>query len=250
MSYETFFQARLPRWLRGKWSDRLTTVVGGMMDALVVASKDAANQAFVEHCADDAVPYHLRERLLEPLDGETIAAQRLRAQGAWDFWSTLAPTSALRDAIRLYTGLADLEIYSFSGDNTSAAWSDGWVPGLDDDGDGDNWSRHTIVIPQTHPWARPVVGPGLIVGPGLMVGLTMTLNELQRIRRVYRKHRPAHMVGMLIHVLLDATTAADYVLDHSFTSDVVKIPLHVMEVGYPATGAVVGQPMIVGYVHS
>ena len=248
--YEDFFKARLPRWLRGKFADRLATVLGGGCDALVASAKDAANQAFVEYCADDAVPYHMRERLLEPLEGETIAAQRVRVAGAWDFWSGLGPTTALRDAIRLYTGLTALDVWPFNGDNTASAWVTGYVAGINDDNNTDNWSRHAITIAQPHPWDVPVVGPGLIVGPDLMVGLTMTLTELRGIRRAWRRHRPAHMVGLVIVVILGGKAGEDVRADHAVTADVVKLPLHMTAVGYPATGATIGPGFQVGHAHT
>lgn len=246
MSYEDFGQARLPRWLRGRWGDAFTSIVFGSFDALILAAKDAAKQAFVTTCADDAVAEHGADRLLEPLDGETTAAYRLRIQDAWTFWSELASTTKLRDAIRLYTGLDALFVYPMNADNTTDAWADGFVTGPDDDGETDNWSRHAIVIAAPHPWTRPVVGPDLVVGPGIMVGLTMTISELSRLRRAYRKHRPSHMVGITAVVLMDATAPDDFRVDHSVTTDLVRLPLHATMVGYPHHGTV-GQ-LVVGNV--
>lgn len=248
--YADFFQARLPRWLRGRWADAMTSVVGGVFDALNSSAKDAANQAFIEYCADDAVPFHMRERLLEPVDGETVAAQRIRAKGAWDFWTGVATTTGLQDAIRLYTGLEALEVWPFNGDNVTAAWVTGYVAGINDDDNTDNWSRHAITIAQPHPWEVPVVGPSLVVGPDLMVGLTMTRTELSRIRRAYQKHRPAHMVGLIIYVILDTTPGEDIQTSRVAATDVVRLPLHMTAVGYPATGATVGPGLRVGHAHT
>ncbi|MGL4442660.1 MAG: hypothetical protein ACRCU1_03475 [Alsobacter sp.] len=220
-----------------------------MVDSFVTNAKDAANQAFIEYCADDAVPYHMRERLLEPVEGETIAAQRVRAQGAWDFWTGVATTPGLQDTIRLYTGLSALDVWPFNGDNVKASWVTGYVSGINDDNNTDNWSRHAITIAQPHPWDVPVVGPGLVVGPDLMVGLTMTLTELKQIRRAWRRHRPAHMVGLIIYVILDGSPGEDLQTDHS-AAPVVKLPLHMTAVGYPATGATVGAGLRVGHAHS
>lgn len=249
MGYETYIQAGLPRWLRGIVADSLTTVLGGALDTVVSGVKEAANQAYAEYAADDAVPGLLAERLLEPITGETLSAQRLRVLGAWDFWSDLSSTTSLQSVMRLYTGLAGLWVYPFNGDNSSPAWVDGYDPLLlDDDNEIDNWSRHTVVIEQPHPWIRQLVG-SVVVSAETIVGISMLANELTPIRRAYRRHRPAHMVGILIHVLLEEDTAEQYRQDHGVTTEVVLLPLHARIVRYTHTGVEVGPSCILGGLH-
>jgi hypothetical protein len=228
----------------------MTSVVGGMFDALNSSAKDAANQAFVEYCADDAVPFHMRERLLEPVEGETVAAQRIRAKGAWDFWTGVATTTGLQDAIRLYTGLEALEVWPFNGDNVTAAWVTGYVAGINDDDNTDNWSRHAITIAQPHPWEVPLFGAPLTFGPDFMFGLTMSMTELSRIRRAYQKHRPAHMVGLILWVILDTTPGEDVQTDRGTSSSAVPLALHMTVFGYPVTGATFGPGFRFGHVHT
>lgn len=237
-AYEQFLKDRAPRWLRGEVADKWWTVLGGELDTMVDGAKEAMNQGFVEYCAPDAVPFHARSRLLEPVAWENVEALRVRTQDAWEFWEGLGTTTGIQDALRFYTGLEGLFLYPFNADNTTAAWADGASGGDNDDADTDNWSRHAIVIEQPHPWERPVVGPTLVVGPDLMVGLTMTENELSNIRRQYRKHRGAHMQGIMIYVILDATSAESVRDDHTVTTEVVLLPLHRVMVGYSAHGLV------------
>jgi hypothetical protein len=249
--WEEFANRLLPRWLRGTWMDRLwTALLHGPIELLDQDKIEAAKVGLVQHGPDDAVDYYARERQLERIEagaGETTEALRTRAAAAWDFWTGVSTTTGLRDAIRLYTGLAGLEVYDCNeqGDDWlggDAALADG------EDDNYDNWSRHFIVIPaSSHSWTRPTVGPGLVVGPGLMVGLTMTQEELSRIRRAYRRHRPSHMVGGDIYVLFDGTTAAAVLSAHDASADFSRLPLHRQMVGYQPHGMTVGPSMIVGY---
>ncbi len=235
---------RLPPWMRGPWQDKLATAIFGPFDMLWEGALEALKSGFVQHCPDDAVEFHARERKLEPKEGETIAALRQRAYEAWTFWSTLGPSLNLIAAINFYIGFT-AQLWGFT---NSGSWYLGYTGGHSDDDDTANWSRHFMVVGLgSHPWARPVVGPGLVVGPELLVGIDMTTTELSRIRRIYRKHRPAHMVGGDLYVLFDATLPVNVaVVDHNASSDFVKLPLHVQMVGYEHHGMFVGPSMIVG----
>jgi hypothetical protein len=244
--YETWLQAKLPRWLRGTIADSMTTVIGGMIDTDIEGAKDAVKAGLLADCPDDAVGYHARARLLDPLVGETIAALRARALDAWTFWSELGPTVNLRAYLRTVSGAATLELYDQANDDWQAGAST-----TDDDANADNASRHVIVIPETHPWARDTVGPGLVVGPELIVGIDMTSTELSAIRHAYRKHRPANMVGIDIWVIFSADTAAQVLADHGHgggTIDAIRLPLHRAMVGYSHHGMIIGESAVVGEV--
>ncbi len=242
--YSEFALRRRPPWLRGVWAEKLWTAVYGPWDMFWEGALEALKSGFVKHCPDDAVPLHARERQLEQKDGESIAALRQRAYEAWTWWSTMGPSLNLIAAINFYIGFT-ATLWGFT---NSGAWYSGYTGGASDDDDTENWSRHFMVVGLgNHPWARPIVGPGLVVGPDLLVGIDMTTNELSQIRRVYRRHRPAHMVGGDLYVLFDGTPVADVaVVNHNASSDFVKLPLHVQMVGYEHHGMIVGPSMIVG----
>ena len=244
-TYEAWALRRLPRWLRGDALDKFSSIIFGNFDLVYQAARDAISATFITAAPVDSLDYHGKSRLLERLDGETDEQYRTRIVGAWDFWSGLGITTGLRDALRTYTGCAALEVYAV---NTQTDDWLGAVPNInaDEDQNTDNWSRHAIVIPQTHPWVREAVGPDLVVGPDLMVGLSMTESELKRIRRIYRKHRPAHMCGIEIYVVIGVTPAA-YVLADHYGYDVVRLALGPAPmVGYLSHGMVIGDAMRVG----
>jgi hypothetical protein len=235
--------AATPPWLRGPWATKLLTVVYGIFDVANQANREAAKLGLVAECADDAIDDHAEERMIERLPGETTAALRLRLVDAWRTWTTSGTTLGLRTILRTYLGAPTLEVYDFAND----AWYDGAaLTGFDDD-ERANWSRLALVVPQPHPWTRPVVGPGLIVGPDLLVGITMTGSELSRLRRAFRRYAPAHMVSIGLEVIMDATSAAAHLADHATTSDVVRMPVDTGMVGYAQHGMVVGPGLIVGY---
>lgn len=241
-AWERYALQMLPRWLRGDWMDRLwLTLLHGPLDVADQAARDAVDCGLVERCPEDAVPYHARERQLEDVAGESVEALRTRTVEAWDFWSNIGNSVNLNQAINLYLGYA-VSLWYFR------LWVLGYTGGSSDDNNSDNWTRDFMVIElDDHAWTRPVIGSDLVVGPGLMVGITMTSSELSRIRRIYRKHRPGHMVGGDIYVLFDATPGASVaVVDHEASSDYARLPLHRQMVGYVTQGLTVGQHLAVG----
>ncbi len=240
--------SRTPVWLRGLVADAVSAVQYGLIDVLKEAARQAAKAGLIDHAPDDAIPYHSRSRMLDRVEGESIAAWRIRLREAWTFWAGVTLKSNLQDALRLYTGLpTQLHVVDFQPDGDD--WMEGYDPAGFDDEDYDNVARLNIVIEQTHGWTRPVVGAGLIVGPGVMVGLTMTQTQLSRIRKYFQLFRPGPVIGQEIHVLMDSTTLDDYRSDHSTTSDVVRLALHAPVVGYPSTNVVVGPQCVVGQKH-
>lgn len=235
--------SRTPRWLRGTWADKFLSVCYGVFDTVNAAAVQAARAGAVETCPDDAVDGHAESRMIEPLPGETFAALRLRAKGAWDHW-TGSNNAWLGARIAEYMGLGAGSLHVL--DIANDAWTSGAVLDGYDDDNADNASRLHIVIDQPHPWERDIVGPGLIVGPELLVGITMTGTELSRLRRIFKRYRPAHMIGIGADVLLDATTGSAHLADHAATSDLVRLPLHAPLVGYQQHGMTVGPHLIVG----
>lgn len=246
-TYEVWGQRRLPRWLRGTWIDKTTSLLFGQADLVYQAARDASSVWFLTAAPDDVVERLAASRLLERISGESLGAYRARAVAAWGFWSELGTTTGLRDALRDYIGTTALEVYSVNEELDD--WLGAPPPiGLnsDEDTNPDNWSRHAIVIPATHPWVRQAVGSTLTVGPDLMVGLSMTETELKRIRRIYRKHRPAHMCGIEVYVVMDATSAASILVDHT-AGQCVRLALGPAPmVGYLSHGMIVGPTLVVG----
>lgn len=230
--------------MRGTWFDKLWTSTFGLLDLAVELARQAALSGSPAECPLDAIDYHARDRMLERIVGETDEALRDRVVDAWGFWSAVTTTSGLQDILRAHTGCDEVYVY----DEANDGWVSNGVGAGYDDTNTDLASRHAVVIGQTHPWAIPTVGPGPIVGPGLLVGIDMTLTELSMVRRIYRRHRPANMIGSDIFVLFDATTPADVLVTREASASYVRIPLHVAMVGYPNHGMTVGDHLTVGRV--
>lgn len=241
MSVEDYGFRLLPRWMRGSWADRIMVQLFGLMDGLVDTSKEAAKCGLVSECPSDALEYHGSARLIERKAGETDASLRLRLVDGWDHWSSSGTKSGLQSILAFYSGCPDLYVY----DQVNDHWFDGSTGSFDDSHDA-NWSRLWVVVEQPHGWTRPLVG-GVVVGPEQLVGITMTGSELSRIRRVFRKYRPAHVTGGELFVIFDSTTAASVLAGHGVTSELVRMPLHVTMVGYPIPTVGV---LSVGYVYT
>lgn len=232
-TYEDYGFRRLRRWARGKWADLWHGTIFGFFDLIKDAAFEATKAGLVLYAPTDAVERHGRSRMLVKLSDsfESIEAFRQRVKKAWDFWPTVTGTSGLRACLVLHgeDRYIGLEVLDIANDD----WLGGFVNGAwGEDENYDNWSRATIVIPQPHPWGIPVVGTGTTCSPGTMCGITMTGNELSTIRRAFRDHRPAHIVGIDIDVLMGSTAVGDYLADHGVTNSVVRLPLHIMMAGY------------------
>lgn len=241
MAYEEFLRGLLPPWLRGPTAEKLTTTISFMVDAFLSAAKAAARAHLLSDCPPDAVEHHIRARLLERIPDEPIEALRARGLQAWTFWAelhrrrTVSAPSGLEAMLRTHLGLSGVWVFDQANDDWQAgAIADG------DDANADNASRQAIVIEQPHQWERPICG-AVVCGPQTLVGITMTRSELSRIRGLYRKHRPANMIGLDIWVLFDSTTAEDILGNHDATSaydgEAIRLPLLCSLAGYQGNGA-------------
>lgn len=251
--YETFLLGLMPPPLRRATATKLVGSIGASLDAYIEAGQAALRAGHVETTPDDGVEHHARARLLERIPWETLSQLRERVVGAWDFWVTLhrrrsgATPSGLEAMLRSHLGIDTVVVYDQA--------NDGWLNGAQvtpfgDDDNTDDASRQVIIIPRPHPFEEPEVGDDLEVGPETLVGITMTVSFQSRIRGLYRKHRPANLVGIDIWVIFDGTPAEDLVLYHDATNQVIRLPIQCSMVGYEGGGAVhqmqVGDNMIVG----
>lgn len=240
-SYEEQGFSKTPRWLLGAVGESFLRIVYGVFDTVNTAAIQAARAGAIETCPDDAVEGHAESRMIEPLPDESTEALRLRVKDGWNHWNG-SNNEWLATRLQEYLGVTGIEVYDVANDDwTAGAALDGY-----DDANASNASRLHVVIEQPHPWERDEVGPGLVVGPELLVGITMTGTELSRLRRIFRRYKPGHMIGIGADILLDATSASDWLADHAATTEVVRLPLHAPLVGYKQHGMVVGSHLIVG----
>lgn len=248
--YETFLRGLVPPTMRGKTITKIVTTIGSTLDACNEAGQAALRAGHIETTPLDGIEPHARARLLDRWPGETLEQLRYRASKAWEFWTTLhrrrtnERASGLETLLRDALKLSNVWVYDQA--------NDGWFNApliVGCDSNAENASRQNVVIGQPHPWTRPVVGPGLVIGPNLLVGITMLGDELRFLRSLYRKHRPANLIGVDAWVILDSTPPEDLVNYHD-AGEVVRFPLMVSLVGYAEGGAthgmVVGPNMIVG----
>ncbi len=243
MTWQTWLEGRLPRWLKGTFGLRFTSTFAGLLDAYEEAARQATLQGLVELCDDGAVEHHARARNLERLPDETIPALRLRALGAWDFWSSIHRSAELAAYLALVLGIDASSTTVF--DQANDDWQAGAVAD-DDDANADNAARHAVVITQPHPWERLEIGDPEVIGPDELIGVTMGATELSRLRRAYQKHRPGNIVGIDVFVAFGGETAEDIRTDHKPVGDLVRLPLHAAMVGYSHHGEVIGDDAIIG----
>lgn len=241
MAWEEYLFRLAPRWLRNEYADALLTVVGGLVDVMVDGAKGAAKLGLVGEAGDEGVRAMARERMIEPLDGESVEALRLRVADAWTHWAESGTDAGLTALLRAYSGVADLEVLDVVNDVGSR-----WFDGTQND---EAYSRLWISIPDGH-YEAPVVGAGLVVGPGTLVGVDMTVEELRRYRRIFRRYKPGHVygAGMWVNIsstVYDPARPVEVAAGHA-AGDIVYIPIHVDSVGPQIA---VGAGLVVGHVY-
>jgi hypothetical protein len=239
-TWEAMWYALAPRWLRDTESDKIHTVLGGIVDVLRLGAVDATKCGLVTECPQDAVWAHARTRMIEPLQGETVEALRMRTADAWDHWGDSGTTAGLEALLSAYMGTADIAVLDvvnnasdqFFLSSTATNWSCLWVAIGDDAG-----------------YRPPTVGAGLTVGPSLIVGIDMTLDELSRIRRIFARYRPAHCVGagIWVNVTSNERDITSPGVIYANAADFVLLPLHVVVAGFNAP--LVGPGLVVGHVY-
>jgi hypothetical protein len=241
MAWEEYLYRLAPRWLRNEYADALLTVVGGLVDVMVAGAKDAAKLGLVDAAGSEGVRAIARERMIEPFDGESAEALRLRAADAWQHWADSGTDAGLTALLRAYSGVSDLEVLDVRQDNGAIHFDDSPRPEM--------WSRLWVSIPDGH-YVPPTVGSGLVVGPGTLVGVDMTVEELRRYRRIFRRYKPGHVygAGMWVNVsavVYDPADASAVAAGHA-AGDIVYIPIHVDSIGPQIA---VGAGIVVGHVY-
>lgn len=241
MAWEEYLYRLAPRWLRNEYADALLTVVGGLIDVMVDGAKDATKLGLIAASGAEGVLAIARERMIEPLDGESVEALRLRVADAWSHWADSGTDAGLTALLRAYSGIADLEVLDVV--------NDGSHTDFDGTPNADAWSRLWVSIPDGH-YVPPTVGSGLVVGPSVLVGVDMTVEELRRYRRIFRRYKPGHVygAGLWVNVSANVYDPADpsAVATGHAAGDIVHIPLHVDSVGPQIA---VGAGLVVGHVY-
>jgi hypothetical protein len=241
MAWEEYIYRLAPRWLRNEYADALLTVVGGLVDVMIESAKESAKLSLVSAAGSEGVRALARERMIEPLDGETAEALRARAADAWTHWGESGTDAGLTALLRAYSGVSDLEVLDVVNDGSHVHFEPGQ--------NADAWSRLWVSIPDGN-YVPPTIGSGLLVGPSGLVGVDMTVEELRRYRRIFRRYKPAHVygAGMWVNVsavVYDPADPASVATGHA-AGDIVFIPLHVDSIGPQIA---VGAGLVVGHVY-
>lgn len=242
-TYVDFLSGIINEPLKGPWGKKWINVVGGLFDYSVELTKIARSCGHIVDCPDDAVPYHATERRIEPIsDAENTAAWRERIADAWSFWSG-SSKEHIRDHLRLYLEEESIEIFTVL---------DGWLDGAPSgwDTNQDFWQRFWVVVPKPHRWEPLVVGPNTVVGPQTVVGITMTKDELSKLRHHARK-KTGHMMPVEAIVCFEPGVTAQILLeDHEPGNyEFIRIPLCAPHIGYVGAN-VVGEGLVIGQMYT
>lgn len=176
------------RFIQGLWGTLADSVADGMLEGLY-----APWLTMGEAKAEDVLLRLGQERRMPRFTlgsaGESVALYRLRLMAAWRSWEYAGTSPVLLDQLALM-GLSNVEV------KEPSEWN--W------DGNVEDWSRFWVVIHRPHPWTtgwhwgEPVFGD-----PAFTYGSSMTINEVEMLRRTVRQWKPAHVRCAHIIVVFD-----------------------------------------------
>jgi hypothetical protein len=137
----------------------------------------------------DALPRIGDDRQIPRWTNETADAYAIRLRTAWETWQKAATEAGIRGEFERY-GLTNIEFFY----NSDWNW----------DGDTANWSRFWPVI-HGHPWvaSNRVLGDGSLLDGTWTLGSNATSHEVEDIRSIIRRLRPAHVICPAIIVVMD-----------------------------------------------
>ncbi len=244
MSFWTdYIASKKPDWWNADyWGQQWNTVIGGFFDMLDRAAIEAGEQHFPHSAAEDAIPYHGRERRIPRIRGSSLEDWRELIVDGWNVWVNSSSTAGYQELLRKYIAETTLTVFP------AREWI-GFDPPDEYDDDLDNWTRVFIVLPKPHRFTQPVVGPPLVVDRQQLVGISMTHDELQDFRFAARPFLGAYALPVELRVYFqNGLSAGDIQLDHNPPGANIAIPLYTNQIGQPWYN-VVGPAMVVGQLY-
>lgn len=190
INWRAYAKRFLPGTALGYWGERLTGMLALFADDTATGLSEARKAPWLAEATspDDVLTHVGNERLMEKYPGETDATYRARLLAAWDTWSKAGNESVI---------IAQLTAFGLSGITikTNADWN--W------DNQPNNWSRFWVVI-TGHPWTwSGTWGDGGDWGDGRLWGITATEAQLEAVRSIINKFRPAHVINPWIIFVID-----------------------------------------------
>lgn len=202
-NYQRFVAGLSPVWASGGdspgtgyWGGRLLKTLWGITADTISIALSQAISAPMLHIGGkqpvDALPLLGWERNMPRYPIETHQQYRTRLHGAWVAWGLAGSETAIESQLTA-AGYADAEVYE-----PRRVHSDT----LEEHGDWDRepanyWSQFWVFFPKgTHGFgpAYAVGSPGLFVGSGWIVGASGSYDEVQLVRGIVNKWRPAHVI--------------------------------------------------------
>ncbi len=217
MTFRDFQADSAPPALQHERWRALTGEFGDAKDAAAQAARDAAKAGLASECPDDALGHHARERSLERYPGESAASHRARlvaASTALEFVGTEQGLLAALTAI----GYGTPTIHTAIG--TGPAWYvDPWPPPSDGNkppawpgawpilaGNVAGWPSRFWVNLENSPFGNEEWGGGRSWGEaGFTWGSNASAAQVQLVKRIIKRWRPAHCV--CIGVFVELTTS-------------------------------------------
>lgn len=192
-AYQRAMTRQTPRWLLGHDGEAYVEALTASRDAEDRALKDGVLMRFPETCPDDAL-YHLgATRELEQAPGESNASFRDRCQRAPEIHYWRGTATGLASVFEPF-GLSAESVLVLSDYETTGGLSpDAW------------WSRVWILLDSTAgPWANDGTwSGGGTWDDGGTWDSTMTLAELQYIRRWIRKFKSPEAYPAVLFLVTD-----------------------------------------------
>lgn len=199
MPYDQYELQSAPPWLQNPVGENWLTALGILKDGLVEGAIAAVKCRWSAVAPEDALPYIGRERSLDRLAAEPIAAYRARLQNAWTAWQYAGTKKGILDAAALL-GLTGALI------KENADWT---VPPSLGYSAGQEWWRFWVIVDRPHPfsiaWAigdgTLVSGPSAPTVPTILIGLR-PFDVYASLVKIIRTWKPAHALLANMTVIL------------------------------------------------
>ncbi len=190
----------------GGWGRKWIASMASLADLTLEGARQASIADSPADCPGDALDYVGADSDIERNPSEGGPAYRVRLVNRF-----LTHERGARAGVDGYESGVALSLVDLGHEDVRALdLGHGWVF---DENVSNPW-RFWIVIDQAHPWNELIAGDDVIAGD-LTAGITMPYSILRQIRRLIRKWKSAHAIGVRIIVIFSGIIAGE----DTFASD-------------------------------
>lgn len=220
MTIRDSFEVISPPWLTKRVAKRIGWTIGLALDGYRELVREGVKARMPGVGSADALPLIGADRQIERGPTESEESYAARLSGAFDTWRVMGNPRPLLEQLRAYflpspppiRIVSDRAVWHEIDPTTAAVTRTrtspvNWIWDTYSAGPTPRWWRGWVVIDSSAgPWSQWLIGePGVLLGDGHTIGSTATVEEIESIRRIVRRCKPANVHVMNVCVTFDAT---------------------------------------------